>query len=396
MLGEIELVRPLALAGIRSAVFARPGDPARYSRFVDVVIDWMDTWREPERVVERLLDFARTQPERPALYYDGDWDLLLVSRHRSALAEGFRFVVPDAELVENLVEKERFQALADRTGLPVPPARRLSPGEKGSTADDVDLYLRYPIVLKPLTRHHDTWRPLSSAKAFVVESRDALEAVWPELASAGLAVLAQELIPGPESRIESYHAYVDQDGEVVAEFTGRKIRTHPRDYGYSTALETTDRSDVERVGREIVGRLDLRGVAKLDFKRGEDDALHLLEINPRFSLWHHLGARAGLNIPELVYCDLTGLPRPPVRRARPGVRWCSPVHDLRAAREEGIGFLPWLRWTFGCEAKAAFVWNDPLPTFRTILWRTRGRLVQTGRDWLPKAARLGSGGESRQ
>jgi D-aspartate ligase len=393
VLGEIELVRALALAGIRSAVVARPGDPARYSRFVDVVIDWIDTWREPERLVDRLLDFARTQHDRPVLYYDSDWDLLLVSRHRAALEDGFRFVVPDAELVEDLVEKERFQALAEKTGLPVPRAKRLSPGEKGGT-HDVDL--RYPLVLKPLTRHHDTWRPLSSAKALYVENRDALETVWPELASAGLAVLAQELVPGPESRIESYHAYVDQAGKVVAEFTGRKIRTHPRGYGYSTALKTTDRSDVAGLGREIVRRLDLRGVAKLDFKRGEDDALHLLEINPRFSLWHHLGARAGLNIPELVHCDLAELPRPPIGRAQPGVRWCSPLQDLRAAREQNIGFLSWLRWTFACEAKTAFAWDDPLPMVRTIAWRVRHRLVDKGRDWLPKTARLGAGGEAQR
>src|SRR6187401_218960 len=109
VLGDIETVRPLALAGIRSAVVAHPGDPARYSRFVDTVIDWIDPWTEPTKLVDRLLEYAGTQEERPVLYYDGDWDLLLVSRYREALAEGFRFVVADPELVEDLVEKQRFQ-----------------------------------------------------------------------------------------------------------------------------------------------------------------------------------------------------------------------------------------------------------------------------------------------
>ena len=42
VVGEIETLRPLALAGIRSAVVARPGEPVRYSRFADTVIEWIE------------------------------------------------------------------------------------------------------------------------------------------------------------------------------------------------------------------------------------------------------------------------------------------------------------------------------------------------------------------
>ena len=371
VLEEIETVRPLALAGIRSAVVARPGDPARYSRFVDTVIEWIDPWAEPTRLVDRLLEFARTQQERPVLYYDGDWDLLLVSRYREALADGFRFVVAEANLVEDLVEKGRFQALAERLDLPVPRARPLRITD-GKIPDD--LGLRFPLILKPLTRQHALWTPLSTAKAIQVDEPSRLEALLPALGARDVDLLAQELIPGPETRIESYHTYVDAEGNTAGEFTGRKIRTYPRGFGYSTALETTDDRVVADTGREIVRRLDLRGVAKLDFKRADDGTLYLLEVNPRFSLWHHLGARAGLNLPHLVYCDLLGLPRPASSRVRPGVRWCSPLRDRRAARQEGISFLRWLKWTLGCEAKAALAWNDPGPALGATAWRIRSRL----------------------
>src|SRR6266480_5798567 len=83
-------------------------------------------------------------------------------------------------------------------------------------------------------------------------------------------------------------------------------------------------SDVCSSDLELVRRLGLRGVAKLDFKRAPDGQLYLLEVNPRFTLWHHLGARAGVNIPALVYADLAGLPRGRVLQARAGVRWCKP------------------------------------------------------------------------
>ena len=148
----------------------------------------------------------------------------------------------------------------------------------------------------------------SSRKALRIETVAELTELWPKLAASGVEVLAQELIEGPETQIESYHVYVDAHGEVIGEFTGRKLRTFPLEYGDSTALVTTTALDVLSLGRELVHRIGLRGVAKFDFKRAADGTLFLLEINPRFNLWHHLGALAGVNLPALVYNDLIGNP----------------------------------------------------------------------------------------
>jgi len=50
---------------------------------------------------------------------------------------------------------------------------------------------------------------------------------------------------------------------------------------------------VRRLGRELTERVGLRGFAKFDFKRDPDGRLWLLQVNPRFNLWHHVGADAG-------------------------------------------------------------------------------------------------------
>ena len=357
VIGTMDLVRPLGLAGIKCAIVARPGSPKRYSRFVSHVVDWADPWKQPDELLERLLRFGTAQGNRPILYYEGDWDLLLVSRRRDRLAKVFRFVLPDATLVEDLVDKDRFRALAERLSLPVPRSRPISPQH----AEPDDLDLRFPLIVKPLTRQMATWDGLAEgAKALEVQAPADLRRVWGILARADVDILAQELIPGPETLIESYHVSVDEEGETVAEFTGKKIRTYPAAYGHSTALVITRAADVVALGREVIHRLDLRGVAKIDFKRGRDGRLHLLEINPRFSLWHHLGARAGVNLPALVYEDLVGLPRSAVGPAHPGVRWCN-LHDPRAAREAGTPLRRWLRWAVTCEAKSGVAWDDPLP-----------------------------------
>jgi predicted ATP-grasp superfamily ATP-dependent carboligase len=371
VIGSMDLVRPLGLAGIDCAVVAEPGRATRYSRFARAVVEWADPWTEPEVLLERLMRFAAAQPHPPALFYEGDWDLLLVSRNREQLREAFRFVVADAQLVEDLVDKDRFLTLADRVGLPVPNSRHLRPSE----AEPPDLDLPYPVLVKPVTRQIATWAPIAGrAKALRADTQRELADIWVRLAQGGVDVVVQALIPGPESRLECYQAYIDEAGEVVGEFTGRKIRTYPTTFGFSTAVEVTDVADVAALGREVVGRLGLHGVAKLDFKRDPAGELWLLEVNPRFNLWHHPAALAGVNLPALVYADLMGLPRAPVQRARPGTRW---VHrrDVRAARQMGIPLRRWLRWALSAEAKSAVALSDPMPVVHGSLSRLAGAIL---------------------
>jgi len=365
------LVRALGLADIPCAVVTRPGGPTLYSRFTRAALCWKDFSVGADELVEVLVRFGAAQPEPPVLFYNGDVQLLFVSRYRERLAEAFRFVIADPVLVEDLVDKARFQLLAERLDLPVPAARPLYPSA-GSAPPDLDL--RYPVIIKPFTRR-EPWDALGAGKALQIDSSAALRDLWPRLITLGTDLLAQELVPGPESRVESYHVYADQDGTIVGEFTGRKIRTWPTSYGHSSALVTTDAADVRALGRDLVQAVNLRGVAKLDFKRDPEGRLRLLEINPRFNLWHHLGAVAGVNLPALVYGDMVGLPRPRVELPRAGVHWCRVWEDLPAARASGIPFVTWLLWVLRCEAKSAMAWDDPMPLLRGALSRWSPRRI---------------------
>ena len=360
VLGDINLLRPLGLAGISSAVGAPPLEPIRWSRFARAHFGWADPWSEPNALVEHLVRFGQQQKQRPVLFYEGDGELLVVSRHRERLAPLFAFLLPDAKLIEDLANKARFQSLAEQSGLPVPRAALLAPGRDDPEAA---CELEFPLVIKPLHRRSDSWSPLAGeAKAIRVDTPAQLRGLWDRLAAAGLEVVAQELVPGPETSVESYHVYVDRSGAIVAEFTGQKLRTRPTSFGQSTTVQITQRADVATLGREVTRRLELLGVAKIDFKRDLQGKLHLLEVNPRFNLWHYPGALAGVNLPALAYADLAGRPRPHIRPVRPGVRWCSPREDLPAARAAGVSLPDWILHSLvPSEARGMLAWDDPLP-----------------------------------
>ena len=96
VMGDMDLVRPLGLAGIRCAAVAPAGSPPVHSRFVQATIPWVDFWQGGEDLVEALVRFGSAQPAPPVLFYQEDSQLLLVSRQRERLARAFQFTLPDA------------------------------------------------------------------------------------------------------------------------------------------------------------------------------------------------------------------------------------------------------------------------------------------------------------
>ena len=365
VMGYLDLAVPLHAVGAPVTIIGAPTRPERFSRYVS---GWLDDPRPDEdALVMTVLADAAGRPGPSVLFYQADDDLLLISRRRDELAPALRFVVPEAGLVERLVDKAAFQELATQAELPVPRGQVLD-----LTRPVLDPRLTFPLLVKPL-RREKCWDVATPAKAAIVRHQGELDALVELLHVQHPQVIVQQPVPGPETLLESYHVYVDSSGSVAAEFTGRKVRTYPMALGHSTAVVTSDAPDVVRLGREIVEALDLRGVAKLDFKRDADGRLWLLEVNPRFNMWHNVGAAAGVNIPAVVWADLVGLPRPPMTPARPGVAWCRVERDYLAAREEGMNMWTWLRWTAAAETKTPLDFSDPVPMLAGALEPTYRR-----------------------
>lgn len=371
VMGDIDMLRPLGLAEIPCAVMAKRGAMPRFSRYNRQTLEWGDAWQEPQKVLELLMDFGRSQTERPVLFYEHDAYLLLISRNRERLGEYFRFLLPDAELVEDIVDKLRFRDLAERVGLPVPRTQLLY---SDSAWSDVDL--KFPFIVKPLLRSQPLWAPVAGmSKAIRIDNEAGLEKFRTQNAKAEIDLLAQELVDGPESSIESYQIYADRNGKVAGEFTGRKIRTHPKTFGHSCSLEIADLPDTRELGRKLARKLKLRGVAEFEFKRAPDGELFLLEVNSRFNLWHHLGAAAGVNLPAIVYADLTERPRPETKPARSGTRWLRPWQDFLSSRADGVPLTSWMQWAMTCEVKRGLSLDDPVAPLAGAAWRTGMNLM---------------------
>jgi predicted ATP-grasp superfamily ATP-dependent carboligase/thioesterase domain-containing protein len=369
VIGDLSMVRALGRDGIPVAVAtSAPSSKVKLSRYCTAEVrtpGWVD---HPDGALDALIDWGAAQREPPVVFYQGDHDMLALSRGRDRLAPHLRCVLPPAELVEVVADKLRFAALAERLRLPVPFTLTLARGSELRGWD------HFPCVVKPVMRSPRFAQLAQNQKALWIHSRAELSALLTLIEGHDTDFVIQEAIEGGEEYVESYHAYLRPGGQIVGEFTGRKLRTWPLHCGYSTYVEITDQPDVRQLGRSVLEKIGFSGVVKLDFKRDpRSRRLYLLEINPRFSLWLHPGAVAGVPIPALVYrdCIEPGAARP-AGRARAGVRWINAHDDWRAY--EGSS-ARWLAEVLTAQVNESFMLRDPLPAVDDVFGILQRKLV---------------------
>jgi len=403
LLGGISLVRSLGLAGIRTIVAtASPDEPALASRYCTerYLIPRLDAG---ERTVEALVSLGdRLSVEygrRVPLLYGSDDALAVVGANRERLQRYFLLLLNDAEVAGALIAKDRFQAFAADRGLPVPRALAWDgdgPGSLRGTAG--------PVVAKPSEKRD--WHASAlcrqlfhgDAKALVFTS-GAEAAAHPGIAQHHSQLTLQEYIPGGHSELWSYHGFADENGDVLAGFCGRKIRTYPAVDGESAFIELAHDDGLEAAGRDVARRCPLRGLFKMDFKRDASSGRwYLLEVNARCNLWNYLGAVNGVNLLRVAYDYLLEGARPAPARPRLDRRWLSFELDAKAYREMAArGEITFMEW-IGSLARSRnvynlFSWSDPMPwlafwTHRVMRQGRRGpaRIASRLRQWRATAS----------
>jgi D-aspartate ligase len=371
VLGGISLVRTLGLAGIRAIVAGGdPHDPALVSRHCSsrATLPALGTGAPAADALASLgAKLAAEYGRRVPLMYGSDDGVELINKHRGRLERYFLLLLNDPDVASALFAKDRFQAFALDRGLPLPAALSWDAHGGGSLRA-----CKRAVVMKPSEKtdwHHSALcRDLfdGDAKAMVYPNGAAC-ADDPGVAKYHHLLTFQEYIPGGHEDLWSYHGFADENGEVLAAFTGRKIRTYPAINGESAFIELAHDETLEAVGRDVVRRCPLKGVFKMDFKRdAATGQWYLLEINARWTLWNYLGACNGVNLMRVAYDYLVYGRRPAPMRASTRYRWHAADLDFKAYRELAArGEITLGEWIASLVRSRriynVFAWRDPLP-----------------------------------
>ncbi|UXT51642.1 polysaccharide deacetylase family protein [Agrobacterium tumefaciens] len=402
--GTLALARSLGALNIPVYYLTHDSPLPGWSRFVRETIRWAGP--HDAGALPFLREMAAKYHLKGCLLVpSGDGEVQLVSQHREELSALYKIILPEWTALQWLCEKPLLYKRAVELGVSIPRTYALT------SIDGVDtLDVLFPVILKPNMGGGNT--VISRAKVIRADDRQALKTAFLDAsAEIGAAnVVVQELIPGGGESQFSYAA-LWLDGEPVAEFTARRARQYPVDFGYtSTCVEVVDNRQAIDAARTILKSAGHSGLVEVEFKfDSRDGALKLLDVNPRPWSWFGLCSAAGIDLGALLWRTANDLPVSQPRSVLQGVSWSYFVRDAVAAftlsRRGKVDVGDYLASLGRIRSWAAFALNDPLPGMIDLpltAWRVVKKRVlpglklrQSATAFLPSLKRLARYGAIR-
>jgi predicted ATP-grasp superfamily ATP-dependent carboligase len=358
-------------------------DPLRYSKYVRECFVYPDDPSQPRAyagdsvanedvLCGLMLRWADRFKRKPVLFATSDWFARFLSNRQAELKNRFLFHWAPPALFTTIVDKGTMVRFCERAGVKVPRTHITRP------QDDMAQVARdfvYPSLIKPIHRYTAGF-PVETAKVLIAQTAQEAQSFFEKYPQMKGATLMQELIEGGDDQVFQYTALVNTQGKIAAQATVRKLQQYPAGYGSMCYGQTEKNEALAAEGRKLILALGYRGLGSLEFKyRQKDGGYYFIEMNTRLPWYNGLFADAGVNLPYLAYCDLTGqLSGQPAANAAPqqrdGATWVG-YHNYAACvreirRQQVKTTQPIRRMTFfGHVARAnSYGWwnlSDPKP-----------------------------------
>lgn len=190
----------------------------------------------------------------------------------------------------------------EKLGVPYPKTKHIKIKE-----ELMFINIQYPILIKPNKRDDlkkKVFRNMTlENESDLHKNREKLE----NYIDAGISFLASEIIPGDGSCIYAYVGYRNKKGEILNEWTGKKLSQFPDDFGVFSSASNEAPDVISEQGRKLLEGMNIYGIAEPEFKYDHRDGKYkLTEINLRSMMWHRVGNLSGVNIQYSQYLDALG------------------------------------------------------------------------------------------
>ncbi len=226
--GTLALARSLGAQNVPVWLVSADTPLPRFSRYAHRQMTWPDP--DDGGALAFLLDLAATQGlDGFLLIPGGDPEVRLVSQSIDQLSDVFDVMLPPWEQLKWVCEKPLLYRRARELAVAIPLTYEFTSLEQATAAE-----LRFPVILKPNMGGRSRF---ARAKAVLANDRASFLAAYKWAAEEiGIEnVVVQEMIPGGGESQFSYAALWNR-GAPVAEFTARRSRQYPIDFGYTLSL----------------------------------------------------------------------------------------------------------------------------------------------------------------
>jgi predicted ATP-grasp superfamily ATP-dependent carboligase len=358
--GGLGATRSLSRLGVPvTTVIYEDHDPARYTRLSSkkVFVCGNDHAEKESNLLELL---RRLDMDGAAILTTSDRLVSFVSDHRDELSRKYRFNLPPTELLDGLNDKSREVRLIESLGFAAPRTVTALPPDPGS----LEAELRYPIIVKPHSFSAENVFPHKNA---IVLDRRQLEEFYEMWEPALPSLLAQEVIPGPDTYSWVGSGTFDRNHELLDYGIKQKLRCLPAHFGGSTFARSRDNSEIVKLSEELGKALRYVGHAGVEFRWDERDrSFKYIEINPRMPANVGFDEACGLKTVWNSYrVALDEEPDRSPRAQRTDVYFLDLKGDSYSVREDGLSPARIISGYFSLLFKKTngmyFAWDDPVP-----------------------------------
>ncbi|MDR0391101.1 MAG: hypothetical protein LBH59_04270 [Planctomycetaceae bacterium] len=299
--------RGLGRKGIPVHVVARGNYPiSRTSRYIKTLINFPndpsdEVWQETLINLLQKINNNKTHSTKPIMIFCTENDLYRFAPMQDFLESHFQ-LLPSFRETFQFLEKDKQLPLAERAGFLIPKSINLL---SRSDLDVVVSTFNFPVIVKPLARHTVG---VFDHKGLIVESRgDAVDLIGGYLDDLSTVLMVQEYIGGTDNDILFFIGSSDEDGNVRAFVTGRKLRQNPPFSGMMASGYIERLPELEVRARALCKLYKINGFIGIECKcpSGTDDYFYI-ETSFRPEIFNEIAAGAGVNLVYDIYASKLG------------------------------------------------------------------------------------------
>jgi predicted ATP-grasp superfamily ATP-dependent carboligase len=286
---------------------------ALYSKYSKKYV-FPDPFKKSKEYIDKVLSLSEKY-ENWILMPTSDTAVQTVSQNKQALEEKFIVPVPDWEILEKCVKKDKMYIIADNINIPTPITYKL---ENHDQLKNLSYEMDYPCIIKGSSQRE---RQYLHKKVLEIKTKEELLEYGEKLLTQKIYPIIQEKIPGPPTNLIALASIIDKDYKPATIFVVNKIRQIPYTYGVGTLTESTWNSTIVKQGLAFLRAVKYTGISHIEFKYDPRDGRYkLIEINPRSWLHILLPTYCGLNFPKILYDLAIGEKHYPTAY-RTGIKW---------------------------------------------------------------------------
>ena len=268
----LSIVRSLAKKGIKVwGVYSQDHELGRFSRYC-TAIRFPPLTNGKDIFLQKLIENLGNSKEKPVLYSESDLYVMFMSLNRNILGKYFRFLLPERELLETMVSKDRSTTFVASNNIRVPETYFLN---KTFNIEQNLNKIKYPCLMKPVDSFSTnfgkktlSFSDMSSLREFLSKRKELIG-----------QVIIQQIIPGGDSNTYQATTYVSKDGVVFPIFTMRKIRQYPPNYGITSYGVSEEVPQIKEKVKNFIKSLPYRGFMSIEFKRHpQSNELYYIEL----------------------------------------------------------------------------------------------------------------------